>query len=456
MITFSVALVCLLLGYLIYGALVERVFGARADAPVPCDTRRDGIDFVPLPTWKVFLIQFLDIAGTGPIFGAIMGILFGPAAYLWIVLGCIFAGGVHDYLCGMISIRLGGEELPEMVGDELGRVMRLAMRGLALILLVMVGSVFVITPAALLEHLVEPHGWWFSANFWIVLIFLYFVMATLLPIDKLIARAYPLFGIALLVMAVGVGFGIYTEAGYTPELTDGLFVNHHPGNLHPDHLPVFPMLCVTIACGAISGFHGTQSPLMARCLKNERYGRPVFYGAMILEGVVALVWAAAAIKFADSLPGEGTAYEKLMAMGNPSVVVKTICTSWMGTVGAILAVLGVVAAPITSGDTAFRSARLIAADFLHLSQDTFWHRMSLSLPLFIAASLVMLLDFYVLWRYFAWFNQTMSAIMLWAATVWLYRQGRCYWIALVPAVFMTVVSVLYILVAPEGFHLDIL
>jgi carbon starvation protein CstA len=456
MITFTGALVLLFLGYLFYGAFVERIFGVKADAAMPCDTKCDGVDYMPLPTRRVFLIQFLNIAGTGPIFGAIMGILFGPIAYIWIVFGCIFAGAVHDYLCGMISVRKGGASLPEIVGDELGDAMRQAMRVLSLVLLVGVGTVFVITPAALLNSLVPSQGWWFSTNFWVTIIFAYFILATLLPIDKVIGRAYPVFGLALLLMAVGVGVCIYVMPGHTPEINEGFLVNHNPANHHPLSVPIFPMGCVTIACGAISGFHATQSPLMSRCLKNERYGRPVFYGAMIMEGVVAMIWAAASIKFADTLPGQGSAYFKLMSMGNPSVVVRTICTHWLGTAGAVLAVLGVVAAPITSGDTAFRSARLIAADFLHMRQHTFLRRIILSLPLFVIASFVMMMDFYALWRYFAWTNQTMAMIMLWTATVWLYRKGKCFWIALIPAVFMTVVSVLYILVAPEGFHLNIL
>ena len=456
MITFSVALVCLLLGYFFYGAVVERVFKPDASAEMPCYTHQDGVDYMPLPLWRVLLIQFLNIAGTGPIFGAIMGILYGPAAYLWIVLGCIFAGAVHDYLCGMISVRKQGLSLPELVGDELGSGMRRFMSAFSLVLLVGVGAVFVITPAALLDRLVPSQGWWFSTQFWIAVIFLYYVLATLLPIDKLIGRFYPVFGLALLLMALGVGYGIFTAPGHVPEFTEGLLSNHHPLNRHPWFLPVFPMVCVTIACGAISGFHATQSPLMARCLTNECYGRPVFYGAMILEGVVALVWASAAIKYADSLPGEGTPYFKLMSLGSPTIVVRDICTSWMGTVGAVLAILGVVAAPITSGDTAFRSARLITADFLHMKQDVLWKRLVLSLPLFAVALWLMNIDFAVLWRYFAWTNQTMATVMLWTAALWLRRQGKFYWIALVPAVFMTAVSVLYILVAPEGFHLRFL
>ena len=452
MITFTVSLFCLLLGYLLYGTVVERVIKPNKDAKMPCYEKQDGVDYMPLPAWRVFLIQFLNIAGTGPIFGAIMGILYGPAAYLWIVLGCIFAGAVHDYLCGMICIRQGGVSLPEIIGNELGNGMRIVMRVGALVLLVLVGAVFVTTPASLLDNMTADNGWFFSNGFWLTIIFLYFILATLLPIDKLIGRIYPVFGLALLLMAVGICWGIYTKEGWMPEIMDAPFVTHHPKGL-----PIFPMLCITIACGAISGFHGTQSPLMARCLTNERLGRPIFYGAMITEGVVALIWAAAAVKFASMLPGEegATAYEKLAALGNPAIVVKEISTGWMGTVGAILAILGVVAAPITSGDTAFRSARLIVADFLHLSQKSISKRLMLCLPLFAITTALFFIDFNALWRYFAWTNQTLACIMLWAAAVWLAKQRKFYWIALLPALFMTVVCTSYILIAPEGFGLSL-
>ena len=452
MITFSAALICLLLGYLLYGAIVEKVFVPQVDAKMPCEVKRDNVDYLPIPAWRVYLIQFLNIAGTGPIFGAIMGILFGPAAYLWIVLGCIFAGSVHDYMCGMICVRKGGASLPEIIGDELGTFMRHVMRLCSLILLVLVGAVFVTTPASLLDNMIADSGWIWSNSFWIVVILVYYLFATFLPIDKLISKVYPFFGIALLVMAFGIGWNIYTQSGWLPELTDSPFSTHHP-----QQLPIFPMLCITIACGAISGFHGTQSPLMARCMTNERYGRPIFYGAMIMEGVVALVWAAAAIKFASTLPGEegATAYQKLAAMGNPAIVVKEVSTSWMGSIGAILAILGVVAAPITSGDTAFRSARLIAADFLHINQQKAIKRLVICLPLFAIASALMFIDFNVLWRYFAWTNQTLACIMLWAATVWLARKDKFFWITLLPAMFMTIVTTSYILVAPEGFRLPL-
>jgi len=439
MISFTVALIVLVLGYLLYGAVVERVFGPDSDRKTPCYTLQDGTDYVPMSAWKVYLIQFLNIAGTGPIFGAIMGILFGPAAYIWIVFGCIFAGAVHDYMSGMISLRKGGASLPEVMGDELGQFVRVIMRIFSLVLLVLLGAVFITTPADLLAEMTS--GWsWSNHWVWCAIIFVYYIFATVLPIDKLIGRFYPIFGLALLIMAVGVGINIYLHDGFIPELTDSWTGNH------PKGLPVFPMLCVTIACGAISGFHGTQSPLMARCMTNEKLGRPIFYGAMITEGVVALIWAAAAIKYAGG-------YQQLADIGTPAVVVNTICSGWMGAVGAILAVLGVVAAPITSGDTAFRSARLIASDFLHFKQDKVVSRLALSLPLFAIACALLFIDFNVLWRYFAWTNQTLAMITLWAVTVWLSRNNRCYWISLLPSMFMTVVSVSYIMIAPEGFQL---
>jgi carbon starvation protein CstA len=458
MITFLTAFALLLLGYFVYGAIVEKIFGSDGSRKTPCYTMRDGVDYEPMPTWKVFLIQFLNIAGTGPIFGAIQGILFGPAAYFWIVLGCIFGGAVHDYLAGMISLRRGGASLPEIVGDELGGVARLVMRILALVLMVLVGTVFATTPAGLLSTMTGGWGFFGTIAFWTVVIFVYYIFATLLPIDKLIGRIYPLFGFALLVMAVGVLYGIFANEGAMPEITEA-FSNHHPNST----LPIFPGLCITIACGAISGFHATQSPMMARCLKNEKLGRGVFYGAMITEGVVALIWAAAAIKFADSLNVAGaTPYEKLLAAMtdpttgkvNPAIIVNAICNSWIGSVGAVLAVLGVVVAPITSGDTAFRCARLIAADFLRIKQDKIIKRLLLCAPLFAISVVLMFVDFQILWRYFAWFNQSLSVLTLWAITVWLAKNRKFFYVTLIPALWMTMVCTTYILVAPEGFQLS--
>ncbi|MBQ7495268.1 MAG: carbon starvation protein A [Bacteroidaceae bacterium] len=495
MITFVIALIALVLGFILYGSFVERTFGIQPERETPSYRLQDGVDYIPMPTWRVYLIQFLNIAGTGPIFGAIMGILFGPAAYLWIVFGCIFMGAVHDYLCGMISLRQDGASLPELVGNELGNTARQGMRVLSIVLLVLVGTVFVTTSAGLLATMTNG-AWGMDLTawrwLWIGFVFLYCVLATLLPIDTLIGRLYPLFGAALLIMAIGVGFGLFTQTGLLPEITDAPFVSHHPKGL-----PIFPFLCITIACGAISGFHGTQSPLMSRCLQNERRGRLVFYGAMITEGIVALIWAAAAIKFAsatalsaaadtlsaaagstDALAASATlasscavsggssagasAYSALLQLltgngttsSNPALLVNMICTTWMGRIGALLAVLGVVAAPITSGDTAYRSARLIVADFMHLTQKKIANRLLLALPLFAISAALVFVDFDVLWRYFAWTNQTLATCFLWTAAVWLLHHKRNAWIAFLPAVFMTVVVTSYILAAPEGFSLS--
>ena len=465
MVTFIVSLLLLILGYVFYGALVDNTFGADPKRQTPCYTSRDGVDYMPMPTWKVFLIQFLNIAGTGPIFGAIQGILFGPGAYLWIVLGCIFGGAVHDYLSGMISLRKNGASLPEIVGDELGSGARMGLRVMSLVLMILVGAVFATTPADILDGMMADDGFLWSKYFWVIIIFAYYILATLLPIDKLIGRIYPVFGLALLIMAVGLGYGIFTQDGVMPEITEA-FSNHHPTST----IPIFPGLCITIACGAVSGFHATQSPMMARCLQNERYGRPIFYGAMITEGMVALIWAAAAIKFADSLDVQGdTPYEKLVAAminpetgkPSPAVLVNAICSSWLGKVGAILAVLGVVAAPITSGDTAFRSARLIAADFMHYKQNRVYKRVLLSVPIFLLSGVLMFINFDILWRYFAWFNQSLSVVTLWAVTVWLTRrsvkEGRkpyAFLVSLIPALWMTLVCSTYIIIAPEGFQLN--
>lgn len=448
MISFSLALVALLVGYLTYGKLVERAFGPEPERPTPAFTKTDGVDYQPMSRWRVFLIQFLNIAGTGPIFGAIMGIQFGPAAYLWIVLGCIFIGAFHDYMSGMISLRKDGLSLPEVLGDELGTGVRYVMRLLSMLLLVLVGTVFVVTPADLLAEMMGGadfslfsfHVSLSSPLLWFFVILIYYMLATMLPISTLIGRLYPLFGLSLLLMAVLACYGIYALPGWVPELSEGL------SGFHPKGLPVFPMLCITIACGAVSGFHGTQSPIMSRCLKNEREGRMVFYGAMITEGVVALIWAAAAIKFAGS-------YAHLAELGTPAVVVNMVCQTWFGRVGAVLAVLGVVAAPITSGDTAFRSARLIVADGLRISQKRFVNRFVIAIPMFAIAVGLRFLDFNVLWRYFAWTNQTLACATLWAVTMWMVRRNKNYWMGLLPSLFMTVVCVAYILVAPEGFQL---
>ena len=459
MISFIIGVLLLISGYFVYGKIVERIFQPDATKQTPAFAMQDGVDYLPMPTWKVYLIQFLNIAGTGPVFGAIQGILFGPAAFFWIVLGCVFGGAVHDYLSGMISIRKGGASLPEIIGDELGGGARFAMRLVTMVLMVLVGAVFVTTPADLLDGMGADNGFLWSKNFWVLVIFAYYILATLLPIDKLIGRIYPVFGAALLIMAAGLAYGIFACDGTIPEIT-GAFENHHPTST----MPLFPGLFITIACGAVSGFHATQSPMMARCMKNEKLGRRVFYGAMITEGLVALIWAAAAIKFADSLgTGGNTPSEKLVAAmtnpetgkASPALLVNAICNSWLGTAGAVLAILGVVAAPITSGDTAFRSARLIAADFMKFKQDKIYKRLVLSVPIFAVSAVLMFVNFDILWRYFAWFNQTLSVFTLFAITVYLARLHKAYCVALIPALWMLCVCSTYICVAPEGFRLPV-
>ena len=440
MYSFTICLLILVVGYFVYGRYVERVFGPEAKRPTPALTKADGVDYIPLPTWKIFMIQFLNIAGLGPIFGAIMGAKFGTASYLWIVLGSVLAGATHDYFSGMLSIRHGGESLPEIIGRYLGMTTKQVMRGFTVILMVLVGAVFVAGPAGLLAKL-TPDA--LDTSFWIVVVFLYYILATLLPVDKIIGKIYPIFAIALLFMAVGILVMLYVNHPVLPELWDGL------QNTHPNaaNLPVFPIMFVSIACGAISGFHATQSPMMARCMKSEKYGRPVFYGAMITEGIVALIWAAAAITFTGGYDG----LQKVLGTGSPAIRVNDVSVSWLGTFGGVLAVLGVIAAPVTSGDTALRSARLIAADFMNVKQRKIAKRLMISLPIFLLCFLIMMMPYEVLWRYFAWCNQMLSVFTLWAITVYLARNRKLYLISLLPALFMTVVTVTYIFFAPEGF-----
>ena len=442
-----ISLAVLIGGYFLYGLLVEKIFGIDTKRPMPCQTMADGIDYIPMPTWKVFLIQFLNIAGLGPIFGAIMGVMFGPAAFIWIVAGTIFGGAVHDFISAMMSVRENGASLPELVGKELGPVIKQILRFISVVLLILVGAVFIITPAGLLSGMTPD---WMTTTFWIVLIFAYYLLATLLPIDKLIGRIYPLFGFALLFMAAGLLWVLLFGGHVIPDgFAEGLYNRHAGADTHP----IFPMMFVSIACGAISGFHATQSPMMVRCLKNERLARPVFYGAMVAEGIVALVWAAAAITFTGGYEG----LSDYMASHSTGDLVSDISSSWLGTFGGILAMLGVIAAPITTGDTALRSARLIVADFMKVDQSKFSRRMLITLPIFLLTFALMLIDFNVLWRYFAWTNQTLATFTLWAATVYLARRGKFFYICLLPALFMTVVVVSYIFFAPtpEGFGLPI-
>lgn len=442
MITFIISIILLILGYVVYGKVVAKVFGEDTNRVTPAIANPDGVDYVAMPWWKIFLIQFLNIAGLGPIFGAIMGVMFGPSAFLWIVFGSIFGGAVHDYLSGMLSMRRNGASLPELVGEQLGTGVKQFMRAFSLILMVLVGAVFVSGPAGLLAGMVDV----ISVTWWIIIIFAYYMLATLLPIDKLIGKIYPLFGFALLFMAVGILVSLFINKAPIPEITSGL------ASQHPQGFPIFPMMFVSIACGAVSGFHATQSPMMARCMTNERYGRPCFYGAMIAEGVVALIWAAAASSFFGSVGGLQEYVASLPATANKAAeVVNLISNSWLGRVGGFLAILGVVAAPITSGDTALRSARLIAADFLHIDQKPILKRLMVAVPLFVGTFILLQINFDIIWRYFAWSNQTLSVFTFWALTVYLYKEKRNYWITLLPALFMTAVCSAYIMVAPEGF-----
>ncbi len=469
MVTFCIALVCLVLGYFIYGSFVEKVFGVSPDRRTPCYTMQDGADYIPMPTWKVYTVQFLNIAGTGPIFGAMMGVLYGPAAFLWIVLGCILGGAMHDYMSGMISIRRGGMGLPEIIGDELGSVCRLVMRCVALVLMVCVGASFVLIPAGLMDQLTERLFDVGGTNLvWSVIIMVFYLAVTVFPIDKIIGTIYPVFGAALLIMAVLIGFGIFTHDGNIPGISEA-FTDHYP----VPYTPLFPGLFITIACGAVSGFHATQSPMMARCIKNEKYGLRCFYGAMVTEGVVALIWAAAAIKFVDMLDIAGaTPYEKLYnamtACGtvkmNPGLLVERMCSDWLGNAGLVLAVLGIVAAPMSTGGGAFRAARMMVADFSHYDQKPLLNRLILTAPLFaVAIAMLNVSSFKVLWLYVSWFNQVLSTFTFFTIAHFLRHRTdghgimpRTSWlIAYFPAVFMCAVSACFILIdAENGLGLD--
>ncbi len=441
MITFISCLAILIGGYFIYGSIVEKSVKLDDSTSTPAVKLQDGVDYMPMPWYKVFLIQFLNIAGTGPIFGAIMGALFGPVAFLWITFGTIFAGGVHDFLSGVISMKHDGTSVSEIVGIYLGNGMKNVMRVFSVILLILVGTVFVTSPAGLLTTMTG-----IDKNIWVVLIIVYYIVATVLPVDKVIGKIYPIFGAALLFMAIG--------------LCGAMFINHFNGtmpmmemtleNLHPDKMAIFPFLFTTIACGALSGFHSTQSPMMARCIHRESESKRVFYGAMVVEGIVALIWCAVTIAFfGDTLSIQGALNE----YGGQSGVVGVLSKELLGTAGAILAVLGVVACPITSGDTAFRSARLTIADSFKINQEGLKSRFILAIPLFLVCIFLTTIDFNIIWRYFAWSNQTLATIFLWTGTVYLFKNKANYWITLLPATFMSYVCVSYILQAPEGFKL---
>ena len=440
MITFFICLAILIIGYFVYGRVVEGLFHPD-DKPTPAVLHPDGVDYVPMKEWKAFLIQLLNIAGLGPIFGALAGALWGPVVFLWIVLGTVFGGAVHDYVSGMLSIRNDGASLAELVGKYLGTTIKHIMRVFSVILLVMVGTVFTVGPAGLLARL-TPNM--LNVTFWTVVVLIYYFLATLLPIDKIIGRIYPVFGICLVIMALGIGIMTVVRNGSHPmqELTFA--------NLHPKGTPIWPMMFVTVACGAISGFHATQSPMIARTLTSERQGRRVFYGAMVSEGIIALIWAAAGIAFyggVNGLAGAGA---------NAANLVYEMSFSLLGPVGGVLAMIGVIACPITSGDTALRSARLTIADWFKLDQVSMKNRRVLTVPLLAIAYAISLVDYSIVWRYFAWSNQTLAVFTLWAGSVFMAKKfGKAIsFILVIPAMFMSAVCSTYILFAPEGLHLS--
>ena len=455
MITFTLSLVALVLGYFFYGRVVEHVFGPD-DRETPAVAKADGLDYIVLPNWKIFMIQFLNIAGTGPIFGAIMGAKFGPVACLWIVFGCIFAGATHDYLSGMLSMRHDGAGLPQLIGHYLGKTTKNVMLVFTVLLLIMVGAVFVYSPAEIL------HSIGGETMMWVIVIFCYYFIATMLPIDKIIGKVYPLFAFSLLFMAGALMVWLFIHWPTVPELWTNFY--NMGAVTEPDTWKdnIFPALFITVACGAISGFHATQSPLMARCVKSEKMGRPIFYGAMITEGIVALIWASVASWFFYGNPAPGYELIQNATAGfhtSAPAVVNLVCNEFLGVVGAILAMLGVVAAPITSGDTALRSARLIVAEWLKLDQRPIPKRLMICVPLF-ACSIALLIwqignpdGFNTIWQYFGWSNQALSVFTLWTITVYLVRQKKAFWITLIPALFMTTVCTTYIFISKQMLHL---
>ena len=444
MISFLLCLALLILGYVFYGKVVANTFGPD-DRETPAVKINDGVDYVVLPQWKLFMIQLLNIAGLGPIFGALSGALWGPIVFLWITFGTIFAGGVHDYFSGMLSERNEGVSISEISGIYLGSTMKNVMRVFSVVLLVMVGTVFAVGPAGLLQLLCSKSGaagLLSSKMFWLILILVYYFIATFLSIDKLIGKIYPVFGICLIVMAVGVGLGIFTKGYEIPEIWSHFY------NMHPQGTPIWSFMFITVACGAISGFHATQSPLMARCLKSEKQGHFVFYGAMVTEGIIALIWAAAGCALYTG--------EELLALGGGgSTAVYDVCSKTMGGIGIALAMLGVIACPITSGDTAFRSARLVLADWFHLDQKNWKNRLMLCIPVLGVGAVLGIgnalgkIDYTIIWRYFSWTNQTLAMIVLWAASMFLFYEKKNYWITAVPATFMTAVSITYFMLGNE-------
>jgi carbon starvation protein CstA len=439
MISFLSSLIVLVLGFLFYSKYVEKQINLEDTRKTPAYEMEDGVDFMPMPTWKVLLVQFLNIAGLGPVFGALMGALYGPVAFLWVTIGCVLGGATHDYVSGMISLKHNGASLSEIHGRYLGKNVQKLMRFLTVFFCIIVGVVFVSGPAALLAQII-PGG--FSIRFWIAIIFIYYFLATVLPINVIIGNLYPIFGACLAIMALGVGGGIII-GGYTiPEVQFA--------NLHPSNIPMWPMMFVTIACGAISGFHATQSPMMARCLKSVKSGRSVFYGAMIIEGVVALIWVAAGLAFYNGVSG----LSEVLGNGGAATAVFQISRSLLGTIGGGLAIIGVIVCPITTGDTAFRSARLMLSEILDYPQKTIKSRLIIAVPMFIIGIFLTFVQFPILWRYMGWLTQAFAMVTLWASSVFIYNEGKNHYITTLPAIFMSAVSISYILQAPEGFKLN--
>lgn len=439
MVSFFLCLAALIAGYFVYGKVVEKTYGPD-DRATPAVTMEDGVDYVVLPGWRIFLIQLLNIAGLGPIWGAVGGAMWGPSVFLWITLGTIFAGAVHDFSSGFISMRNKGQSISEVCGNYMGELMRNIMRVFSVVLLFMVGVVFAKGPAGLLAYLINPDGTntgaFANANVWLIIIIAYYFIATFVSIDAIIGKIYPLFGICLIAMAVGVGGGIFINgsASTIPEIWTVL-----GKNMHPAGTGAWPMMFISVACGAISGFHSTQSPIMARCCKSEKQAKMVFYGAMVSEGIIALIWAAASCALFPIVDGKMTGLKEAMALGQ-SACIYNICKDTMGGFGVVLAMLGVIACPITSGDTAFRSARLTIADWFKLDQKDWKKRLALAVPLLGAGYLVCQLDYTTVWNYFASTNQILAMIVLWTAAMYLAKEGKKYWIAAVPATFMSAVT----------------
>ena len=445
MVSFFICLAILIVGYFTYGKVVDNTFGPD-DRETPAVSINDGIDYVVMPQWKLFLVQLLNIAGLGPICGAMQGALWGPVVFLWITFGTIFAGGVHDYFAGMLSERNNGASISEICGIYLGGVMKDVMRVFSVVLLVMVGTVFAVGPAGLIVTLLSNNGVTgalASKEVWLWIILAYYFIATFISIDKIIGKIYPIFGICLIVMAIGVALGIFTNPAYTiPEI----WSNFH--NMHPAGTPIWSFMFITVACGAISGFHATQSPLMARCMKSEKQGHLVFYGAMVCEGIIALIWAAAGCSIYEVTGGLSTGLQEALKAGQ-SAAIYDVCKKTMGGIGIALAMLGVIACPITSGDTAFRSARLTLADWFKVDQASYSKRLIICVPLLAAGAFIGHLDYSIVWRYFSWTNQTLAMIVLWAASMYLFKEKKNYWITVVPATFMSAVSCTYFILAPE-------